>query len=753
MNIRRRYFNCILLFLIYSFTVDAQPITLKQDINWPEFMSRQDMVWEKLPEYWHESAYLGNGRLGLMIYKEPGENYLRLETGNCDVHDHRTKRDVFGIPRLLTGYFALHPKGEIISGKMRLDLWNAEASTDIITTKGVIHLQTFVHTDNMIIAVKATTEGEEHDFKWEWVAAEANSPRYLLFKRRGQTNKIPKDYELNPAPIINRKGDINLSVQKLLAGGETTVGWKETQPTKKERTLWINLTHTYPQNNSSEICKTEIRKAIREGYPSLQKTHRKWWNSFYPSSFITLPEAQKENFYWIQMYKLASATRGDRALIDNTGPWLTETPWPNAWWNLNVQLTYWALNASDHLDLAASLENALYNHIDQLRLNINPAYRYNSLGIGVASNLECMSTEVGIPGKGRAQVGLLPWACHNLWLIYRHKMDDDILRNKLFPLLKESINYYLHFLKKGEDGKLHLPATYSPEYDIAEDCNFDLALLRWGCQTLLESAQRLNIQDPLAETWEDVLHNLTPYPMDENGLLIGKDMPYVFSHRHYSHLLAIYPLYLINKEQPGDIETIEKSLVFWQSKPKALLGYSCTGASSISSAIGKGNDALSYLNKLFGKFLSPTTMYKESGPVIETPLSGAQSIHDMLLQSWGGKIRIFPAIPDAWKDIAYSGLRTEGAFKVSAGRKKGKTQFIHIKSLAGEPCIITTDITNPVFNGKRNFTVQSLENNTYQIDLKKGEEVFISPKGEEPEFIISPIPHTSHNHFGLKIIQ
>ena len=210
MNVRYRYFNCLLLFLIYSFSIDAHPITLKQDIMWAEFMSRQDMIWEKLPEYWYESAYLGNGRLGLMIYKEPGENYLRLETGNCDVHDHRAKRDVFGIPRLLTGYFALQPKGEIISGKMRLDLWNAEASTDIITTKGVIHLQTFVHADDMVIVVKTTTEGEEHDFKWEWIAAEANSPRYLLFKRRGQTNKIPKDYTLNPAPVINRKGDINL---------------------------------------------------------------------------------------------------------------------------------------------------------------------------------------------------------------------------------------------------------------------------------------------------------------------------------------------------------------------------------------------------------------------------------------------------------------------------------------------------------------------------------------------------------------
>lgn len=70
---------------------------------------------------------------------------------------------------------------------------------------------------------------------------------------------------------------------------------------------------------------------------------------------------------------------------------------------------------------------------------------------------------------------------------------------------------------------------------------------------------------------------------------------------------------------------------------------------------GKGNDALAYLNKLFGRFLSVNTLYRESGPVIETPLSGAQSIHDMLLQSWGGKIRVFPAVPDAWQDVALTG--------------------------------------------------------------------------------------------------
>lgn len=41
----------------------------------------------------------------------------------------------------------------------------------------------------------------------------------------------------------------------------------------------------------------EIKKAGRQGFKKLQSTHRKWWNAYYPASFITLPEIQKENFY------------------------------------------------------------------------------------------------------------------------------------------------------------------------------------------------------------------------------------------------------------------------------------------------------------------------------------------------------------------------------------------------------------------------------------------------------------------------
>ena len=69
-----------------------------------------------------------------------------------------------------------------------------------------------------------------------------------------------------------------------------------------------------------------------------------------------------------------------------------------------------------------------------------------------------------------------------------------------------------------------------------------------------------------------------------------------------------------------------------------------------------------------------------------------------------------------------------------------------------ESCIITTDMPNPIFKGERTFTVSSSDN-TYQIDLKKGEEVLIYPQGVPQNFVISLIMKSSKNCFGLKIVQ
>ena len=153
------------------------------------------------------------------------------------------------------------------------------------------------------------------------------------------------------------------------------------------------------------------------------------------------------------------------------------------------------------------------------------------------------------------------------------------------------------------------------------------------------------------------------------------------------------------------------------------------------------------LNGLFALTLRPNTMYMESGPVIETPLSGAQCVHEMLLQSWGKKIRVFPAVPSQWQDVRFQDLRAEGAFLVSSIRKGGKTTDIRIKSLAGEPCILQTDMENPVVKiGNAMLVPQG--KGVYALDIRKGETVTITSQAAEAS-PIGPVEGKGGNFFGL----
>ena len=98
----------------------------------------------------------------------------------------------------------------------------------------------------------------------------------------------------------------------------------------------------------------------------------------------------------------------------------------------------------------------------------------------------------GLRGDGSAapdkyiNPGDFTWALHDYYLQYRHSMDHSIVtdprQHAFYPLLRGSVNLYLHLLKQGPDGKLHLPKMMSPEYGEDEDNNYNLSLLRWACQ-------------------------------------------------------------------------------------------------------------------------------------------------------------------------------------------------------------------------------------------------------------------------------
>jgi alpha-L-fucosidase 2 len=708
---------------------------MRTDREWAAFLAGSDLRWARIPPTFYDGPFLGNGAFGAAVYRHPSRQRLIVELGDSRVRDHQDNAGgvLFGHSRLRIGYLTLETAADVTGVDLRLSLWDAELSGTVTTAAGTVRLRAFTHATRDLLVVDAVPAGGE-TVSWSFTPFPAESPR-LASKPR------PAGLRDNPPAVVSD----GRCVQDLVAGGRTTTAWRQAGTT-----LLATVAHTFPDTDASDIAASRLRRA--GPLDRLTREHRDWWHRLYPKTFVSVPDARLQAFYWIQVYKMACATRADRPVIGTAAQWLQPTPWPGTWWNLNVQLSYWLINPTGHTSLD-SLTHTLDRQRDHLVANVAEPYRADSAGIARITQEDLLSDAFGVPGQipsgdyGVPEVGNLTWALHNVWLRYRHTMDGGLLRNVLLPLLRRAINYYLHFLVEGSDGRLHLPETYSPEYATMRDCNYDLALLTWGCQALLASG----IGDPLRPKWQDVLDRITPPPQGADGLWIGADRQLTTSHRHFSHLLWFHPLHLLDVTVPAHRDLLQRSLAHWIGLPGAQQGYTFTGAASMSALLGDGDAALGYLNTLLTTYVKPNTMYAESGPVMETPLSGAQSLHDMLVQSWGGTIRVFPAIPSGWADVAVQDLRTEGAFLVTAVRRSGRTTFICIRSLAGEPChVLPGGMTGP-YEVRRDGRMAKWreKGGVLEIDLPKGSNALIYPKDTHPNTNVTPVDAPPAPPWGL----
>jgi len=744
---------------------------VRVEVDWADYMARQDPVWDRLPADYFEGAFVGNGLFGAILFQDDVKpNTLRLEIGRSDVYDHRTDGTRLGHAkiRLPIGQLLLTPVGKILKADLRTDLWNAEIRGDLKTAAGTVSFRCFVPSGEEVIVLNLKTTGGEDRAECVLRPQQGDSQRHVLRPLRDKGFV----YVPNPPWRTGKTNGMEVVTQPLLAGSDYSTAWTEVVESKHSRRFLVTVANPYAANTNRAFVSKSAALEVLEGYRKksvvqMESAHRAWWHAFYPASFVSVPEARLESFYWIQLYKLASATRADGPVIDLMGPWFKPSIWAALWMNLNVQLTYSTLGMANHLDLADPLFRLIERHQDQLAANVPESFRSDCSAVANPVGWDELSAPVFLTVETNSPQAMnlivLPWLMREFYQHNQFSMDETRLRDTIYPLLRRTFNVYLRILHLGEDGRYHVPYTYSDEYGNAPDTSLNLALAKWGFQVLIATAQRLQIADPLLPRWRELLAKMADYPVDPaTGIMIGDGVPFAKTHRHYSHLFAIWPLGLMNADsQPDQLPLMRQSIQHFTGLTGDNCMFKYTGASSLWAALGDGDNALKWLDrsleilprKVPVPTVGPNTLYSENGwPTFESPVAASRNILDMLLQSGSGTIRVFPALPTGWRDAAFCHLRAEGAFLVSALRQAGKTRWVEVESLAGEPCVIQTGFEGAIrLEGPKTASLRQREG-LIELTLKRGERVVLYT-GERPKSFVVQAPAVQvleQNQWGVR---
>lgn len=139
------------IILLFVFTLVVGGLCSQATDNIGSYMATQALQWEQLPMQWNEGAFLGNGRIGMMVYVDSVDNSLTLWLGRPDVTDHRLapdRKSSLGIKgasvmtdycRMDVGKMKLYPEAKILSGTMRLDIYDATLTGVCIPNKVISH--------------------------------------------------------------------------------------------------------------------------------------------------------------------------------------------------------------------------------------------------------------------------------------------------------------------------------------------------------------------------------------------------------------------------------------------------------------------------------------------------------------------------------------------------------------------------------------------------------------------------------------
>lgn len=466
--------------------------------------------------------------------------------------------------------------------------------------------------------------------------------------------------------------------------------------------------------------------------PLVRNTAR-WWNAYCDDvPELHLPDVTLQEIYEYGVYKQACLTTPGGVAATLQGPFMEECqlpPWSNDYhFNINLEMIYWPCLATNRLGHLQPLWEMIRGWLPRLAAHGERFFGVpGALMLPHAVDDRCQV--IGSFWAGAIDQACTAWMAYLAWLHYRYSMDVEVLRTIAWPLLTGAFNGFYAMLEEREvDGRMvySLPVSVSPEYNGAgmnawgRDASFQLAALHRIAAILPQAAAIIGeAEDP---RWAAVREKLPPYtrvPFVLNGKV--QDGKYVIglwdgqaleqSHRHHSHLAALYPFCTIDPHAPEHEAVVAHSIWQWTLLGAGQwTGWSIPWAATICARCGLADAAVAWLHWWHnvytnygygtthnadcagctgwddGSLWQPGFCKVEPFPEVmqmDAGLGVVTAVLELLVQCRDGVIHVLPRLPSRWHELRFDGIRTEGAFLIGATVERYQVREVRVTSMAG----------------------------------------------------------------------